>query len=94
MTKYKVLMTKQAKKDRELVANIPAMKRNVQSLVELLAIDPYKQPPFYETLLGDMKGAYSRRINRQHRLVYTVDDVAMQVVLLRMWTHYEQNWLY
>lgn len=89
MTNYRVLMTKQAKKDRELVANIPAMKKNVQSLVELLSLDPYKQPPFYEALVGDLKGVYSRRINRQHRLVYTIDNEKRQVVLLRMWTHYE-----
>lgn len=86
---YKILITKQGQKDKEKIANIPALKKNVQNLIELLQHNPFAAPPAFETLQGDLKGAYSRRINNQHRLVYKVDKEKCTVTILRMWTHYE-----
>lgn len=82
---YRILFTKQAAKDFELVAQSP-LKHKVARLLDVLSSDPY-QPP-YEKLVGDLAGAYSRRINVQHRLVYRIDEAAQAVVIIRMWTHY------
>ena len=72
---WTVLFTKQAQKDaRKLASAAPALKQKAQNLLELLREDPYKQPPPYEALVGDLSGAYSRRINIQHRLIYQVLD--------------------
>jgi len=60
-----------------------------QTLLDLLAVDPFQNPPPYEKLVGDLRGAYSRRINIQHRLVYEVFRKEKTVRILRMWTHYE-----
>ncbi len=84
---YKILLTKQAVKDKAKIAQEPALYKNVDKLVELLKVDPFKFPPPYEPLLGTLKGMYSRRINRQHRLVYMVEND--NVKILSMWTHYE-----
>ncbi len=87
---WSVLFTKQAQKDaRKLASASPALKQKAQALLDLLAADPYQQPPPYEALVGDLRGACSRRINIQHRLVYQLvkdDDV---VKMLRMWSHYD-----
>ena len=69
---YKIVILKSAQKDKEKVKQYPALKRNVENLIDLLRENPYQNPPPYESLIGDMKGLYSRRINRQHRLVYRV----------------------
>jgi Txe/YoeB family toxin of toxin-antitoxin system len=79
---------------RHAVKDIKRLKRShlddkAKHLIELLRKDPYTSPPPYETLVGDLKGAYSRRINRQHRLVYRVDESHRAVIVLRMWSHYE-----
>ncbi len=80
--------TKQAKKDaKNLVA--AGLKLKAQALLDLLAGNPYQSPPPYEKLVGDLAGAYSRRINIQHRLVYQVLEDEKIVKVLRMWTHYE-----
>jgi Txe/YoeB family toxin of toxin-antitoxin system len=63
-------------------------KQKAQALLELLASDPYAQPPPYESLVGDLRGACSRRINIQHRLVYQVLEEQRIVKVLRLWTHY------
>lgn len=89
MTNYKILMTKDAKKDREKIKAISALKRNVEELICLISENPFAYPPSYEALQGELKGAYSRRINKQHRLVYKVDEELKTVVIIRMWTHYE-----
>ncbi len=81
--------TKQADKDSTKLAASPGLKAKAQELLRLIAIDPYCNPPPYEKLVGDMKGAISRRINRQHRLVYCVFKSKRLIRVLRMWTHYE-----
>lgn len=65
------------------------LAENVKQLLEILKMNPYQSPPAYEKLRGELKGAYSRRINLQHRLVYTVDDDLRIVKVLSMWSHYE-----
>ena len=87
---WTVLFTKQAQKDaRKLASASSALKLKAQQLLALLASDPYQQPPPYEALVGDLRGACSRRINIQHRLVYEVFRKEKTVRVLRMWTHYE-----
>jgi Txe/YoeB family toxin of toxin-antitoxin system len=87
---WKVLFTKQAQKDaRKLASASPALKVKAQELLNLLAQDPYQQPPPFEALVGDLRGSCSRRINIQHRLVYQVLDQERIVKVLRMWSHYE-----
>lgn len=88
MVKYTVRLTKQAMKDLQFVLRSPH-KEKVKSLLQLLESDPYATPPRYEKLVGDLSGAYSRRINIHHRLVYDVDDQTQTVIVHRMWTHYE-----
>jgi Txe/YoeB family toxin of toxin-antitoxin system len=87
---WTVLFTKQAQKDaRKLASASPALKQKAQVLLDLLAADPYQQPPPYEALVGDLRGACSRRINIQHRLVYQVVKDDHVVKMLRMWSHYD-----
>jgi len=86
---WTVLFTRQAQKDaRKLASASPALKARAQQLLELLAEDPYRRSPPCEALVGDLRGAFSRRINIQHRLVYQVLDDARIVKVLRMWSHY------
>lgn len=87
---WTVLFTRQAQKDaRKLASASPALKQKAQALLDLLAADPYQQPPPYEALVGDLRGACSRRINIQHRLVYQVVKDDHVVKMLRMWSHYD-----
>ena len=87
---WTVLFTKQAQKDaRKLAFASPALKQKAQALLDLLAADPYQQPPPYEALVGDLRGACSRRINIQHRLVYQVLEDVRVAKVLRMWSHYD-----
>ena len=87
---WTVLFTKQAQKDaRKLASASPALKQKAQALLDLLAADPYQQPPPYEALVGDLRGACSRRINIQHRLVYQVLEDVRVAKVLRMWSHYD-----
>ena len=87
---WRVLFTRQAQKDaRKLAATTPALKAKAQRLLELLADDPFAQPPPFEALVGDLRGAYSRRITIQHRLVYQVLSDEQVVKVLRMWSNYE-----
>jgi toxin YoeB len=85
---WKLVYTKQAKKDAKNLA-AAGLKPKAQGLLDLLAQNPYQTPPSYEKLVGDLAGAYSRRINIQHRLVYQVLEEELTVKVLRMWTHYE-----
>jgi toxin YoeB len=86
---WSVRFTKQAQNDaRKLASASPALKAKAQQMLELLAEDPYRQPPPYEALVGDLHGASSRRINIQHRLVYQVLNEEQVVKVLRMWSHY------
>lgn len=86
--RWTLVYTKQAVKDaKKLKAS--GLKDKAQALLDLLAADPFANPPPYEKLVGDLAGAYSRRINIQHRLVYQVLKAERTVKVLRMWTHYE-----
>lgn len=85
---WTLVYTKQAKKDAKNVV-AAGLKLKAQTLLDLLAGNPYSTPPPYEKLVGDLAGAYSRRINIQHRLVYQVLEDEKIVKVLRMWTHYE-----
>lgn len=85
---WKLVYTKHAQKDAEKLA-AAGLKAKAQSLLAVLEQNPYQTPPPFEKLVGDLSGAYSRRISIQHRLVYQVLDDANIVKVLRMWTHYE-----
>lgn len=85
---YQIYFTRQAMKDRHRIAH-SNLETRARALLDVIAHDPFQNPPPYEKLLGDLAGAYSRRINIQHRLVYTVDAQANTICILRMWTHYE-----
>ena len=85
---YQIVFTKQAMKDRKLIAQAGLEKRTKARLA-VLAENPFQSPPPYEKLVGDLAGFYSRRINVQHRLVYSVHDKEKVVKVLRLWTHYE-----
>jgi len=85
---WELVYTKHAQKDaRKLAAS--GLKRKAQELLTVLKENPYQNPPPYEKLVGDLSGAYSRRINIQHRLVYQVLEEEHVVKVLRLWTHYE-----
>jgi Txe/YoeB family toxin of toxin-antitoxin system len=86
--KYLLVFTKQAQKDAKKLASA-GLKPRAQSLLDILANDPFQNPPPYEKLIGDLAGAYSRRINIQHRLVCQVLKTERVVKVLRLWTHYE-----
>ena len=86
--KWRVLFTKQALKDAKKVS-ASELKSKVENLLNLLGENPFQQPPPFEKLVGDLEGAYSRRINIQHRLVYQVLKDIKTVKVIRMWTHYE-----
>lgn len=85
---YKVEISKAAIKDIQKLKAI-GLSEKARKLVELLKENPYTTPPSYEKLVGDLNGMYSRRINIQHRMVYTVDEKEKRVRVLRMWSHYE-----
>jgi Txe/YoeB family toxin of toxin-antitoxin system len=85
---WQVVFTRQAQKDaRKLAAS--GLREKAEELLEVLRTDPWQQPPRFEKLVGDLAGAYSRRINVQHRLVYQILPKPRTVKVLRMWTHYE-----
>lgn len=85
---WQLFYTKQAQKDAKKLA-ASGLKDKASALLEVLAINPFQNPPPYEKLVGDLTGAYSRRINIQHRLVYQVLKEERAVKVLRLWTYYE-----
>jgi Txe/YoeB family toxin of toxin-antitoxin system len=85
---WKLVYTRQAQKDARKLAS-SGLKSNAQELLILLSEDPYRKPPPFEKLVGDLAGAFSRRINIQHRLVYQVLEDEKLVKVLRLWSHYE-----
>ena len=85
---WRLVYTKQAQKDAKKLA-AAGLKPKAQALLAILTENPYQTPPPFEKLVGDLSGAYSRRISIQHRLVYQVLDDAKTVKVLRMWTHYQ-----
>ena len=88
MVSWKLVFTKQAQKNAKKIAQ-SGLKPQAERLLELLKKSPFNTPPPYEKLVGDLSGAYSRRINIQHRLVYQFLEDIKTVKILRMWTHYE-----
>lgn len=88
MTSWRLLFTKQAQKDAKPLFQA-GLKPKAEAILDILKTDPYRNPPRFEKLIGDLSGAYSRRINIQHRLVYQVMDGERIVKVIRMWTHYE-----
>ena len=85
---WNLVYTKQAQKNAKKLAS-SNLRDKAQELLDIIQINPFQNPPPYEKLVGDLDGAYSRRINIQHRLVYEVIDSENTVKILRMWTHYE-----
>lgn len=88
MSSYKLVYTNQAKKDAKKAAS-SGLKSKIEELFEILRENPFEEYPPYEKLVGNLEGAYSRRINIQHRLVYQVIEEEKIVKVLRMWTHYD-----
>lgn len=88
MVGWEIVYAKQAIKDAKKLA-ASGLKQKAQELLEVLSIDPFQNPPPFEKLVGDLAGAYSRRINIQHRIVYEIFAKERTVRILRMWTHYE-----
>lgn len=85
---WRVLFTKQAQKDAKKLSSA-GLRSKAEQLLDILRENPYQTPPSFEKLLGDLSGAYSRRINIQRRLVYQVFDDKKVVKVIRLWTHYE-----
>ena len=88
MRVWQLVYTKQAQKDAKRLAS-SGLRPKAEAILEILAANPFQNPPPYEKLVGDLLGAYSRRINIQHRMVYQVLEKSRVVKVLRMWTHYE-----
>ncbi len=86
--KWRCVYTKQAQKDAKLLAH-SNLRKKAEKLLTIIEHDPYQSPPAYEKLVGDLAGAYSRRINIQHRLIYQVYEQEKIIKVIRMWTHYE-----
>jgi len=85
---WKIVFTKHAQKDARKLSSA-GLRQNAEDLLEILRVDPFQTPPSFEKLVGDLAGAYSRRINIQHRLVYQILPDEQLVKIIRMWTHYE-----
>ncbi len=85
---WRVVFTEQAQKDAKRLSG-SGLRPKAEELLEILRSNPYQTPPPFEKLVGDLAGAYSRRINVQHRLVYQILEDEHTVKVLRMWTHYE-----
>jgi toxin YoeB len=85
---WTVVFTKQARKDAKKLS-ASGLKSKAEAIIQILRENPYQVPPSYEKLVGDLAGAYSRRINIQHRIVYQIFEDEKTVKVIRMWTHYE-----
>ena len=88
MVNWQIVFTKQAQKDARKLS-VSGLKPKAETLLKILKDNPFQTPPPFEKLVGDLEGAYSRRINIQHRLVYQVIKELRTVKIIRMWTHYE-----
>jgi len=88
VSRWRLVFTKQAQRDAKKIAT-SGLRDKAQSLLDVVAEDPLQSPPPFEKLVGDLTGAYSRRINIQHRMVYQVLRDERTVKILRLWTHYE-----
>lgn len=85
---WSLVYSSQARKDAKKLSSV-GLKQTAQALLDIIRQNPYQNPPPYEKLVGDLSGAYSRRINIQHRLVYQILEQEKIVKILRLWTHYE-----
>jgi toxin YoeB len=85
---WELVYTKQAQKDAKKLTS-SNLRDKTRTLLDVIQKNPFQNPPPYEKLVGDLAGAYSRRINAQHRLVYQVIESEKTIKILRMWTHYE-----
>jgi Txe/YoeB family toxin of toxin-antitoxin system len=88
MVKWRIVYTRQAQRDAKKIA-AAGLRQKTEKLLEILSENPFQTPPSFEKLIGDLSGAYSRRITIQHRLVYQVLQEIKTVKVIRMWTHYE-----
>ncbi len=88
MVKWRIVYTRQAQKDAKKIA-AAGLRQKAEKLLEILSENPFQTPPPFEKLIGDLSGAYSRRITIQHRLVYQGLQEIRTVKVIRMWTHYE-----
>jgi Txe/YoeB family toxin of toxin-antitoxin system len=88
LVSWRLVFTKQAQKDAKRISQ-SGLKPQASRLLDVFRDDPFQNPPPYEKLMGDLSGAYSRRINIQHRLIYQVLNDIHTVKIIRMWTHYE-----
>ena len=88
MVKWRIVYTRQAQRDAKKIA-AAGLRQKAEKLLEILSENPFQTPPPFEKLIGDLSGAYSRRITIQHRLVYQVLQEIKTVKVIRMWTHYE-----
>jgi len=88
MVKWRIVYTGQAQKDAKKIATA-GLRQKTEKLLEILSENPFQTPPPFEKLIGDLSGAYSRRVNIQHRLIYQVLEERRTVKVIRMWTHYE-----
>ncbi|MGI8438441.1 MAG: Txe/YoeB family addiction module toxin [Chthoniobacterales bacterium] len=88
MVRWSIVSTRQARKDAKRIAS-SNLESHAQRLLDVMAGNPFQNPPPYEKLVGDLAGAYSRRINIQHRLVYQVYEAERTIKIVRMWTHYD-----
>ena len=89
LVNWQLVYTKQAQKDAKKIS-VSGLRPKVEVLLDILKKNPFQTPPSFEKLVGDLSGAYSRRINIQHRLVYQVLKDIKTVKIIRMWTHYEK----
>ena len=88
MVEWEIVYTRQAQRDARKIA-AAGLRPKAEKLLDILSRNPYQTPPTFEKLVGDLSGAYSRRINIQHRLVYQILEEERTVKVIRMWTHYE-----
>ena len=88
MVEWKIVFTRQAQRDARKIA-AAGLRPKAERILEILSQNPFQTPPPFEKLLGDLSGAYSRRVNIQHRLIYQILEEERTVKVIRMWTHYE-----
>ena len=88
-SQYKILLSKIALKDKIKIIN-SGLGNNCQKILNKMIDNPFCYPPPFEKLSGNLKGYYSRRINRQHRIVYRVNEASKEIYIIRLWTHYEK----
>lgn len=86
---YTIIFSRQAEKDRKRLKSA-GLEQTCKTILNLMQNTPYCYPPAYEKLCGNLSGLYSRRINRQHRIVYKVEEELKEIHIIRMWTHYDK----